>query len=63
VLFSIGTSAVVWPAAQLPIEAARSGATVIQVNPDKTDLDRVAHYNLHGQAGTVLPHLLEAITR
>jgi NAD-dependent SIR2 family protein deacetylase len=63
VLFSVGTSAVVWPAAQLPIEAARSGATVIQVNPEKTDLDKVAHYNLHGQAGTVLPQLIEAITQ
>jgi len=62
-LFSIGTSAVVWPAAQLPIEAARSGATVIQVNPDKTALDQVADYNLHGQAGTILPLLLEAITQ
>jgi NAD-dependent deacetylase len=62
VLFSIGTSAVVWPAAQLPIEAARYGATVIQVNPEKTDLDKVAHYNLHGQAGIVLPQLIEAFT-
>jgi NAD-dependent deacetylase len=63
VLFSVGTSAVVWPAAQLPIEAARSGATVIQINPEKTDLDQVAHYNLYGQAGTVLPLLIEAITQ
>ena len=60
-LVSIGTSAVVWPAAQLPIDAAQSGATIIQINPDKTALDRVAHYNLHGQAGFVLPLLIKAI--
>ena len=62
-LIAIGTSAVVWPAAQLPIDAARSGATIIQINPDKTSLDQVAHYNLHGQAGFVLPLLIKAITQ
>lgn len=60
VLLSVGTSALVWPAAQLPIDAAQHGATVVQINPDKTPLDDVAHYNLQGKAGEILPKLLEA---
>ena len=42
VLLSVGTSSVVHPAAEIPRVAARSGAVVIQVNPDPTPLDAVA---------------------
>ncbi|MFA6312964.1 MAG: Sir2 family NAD-dependent protein deacetylase [Sterolibacterium sp.] len=45
-MFSIGTSSVVYPAAALPFEAAARGAKVIQVNPVATELDEVAYCNL-----------------
>jgi NAD-dependent deacetylase len=61
VLFSIGTSSVVWPAAELPFIAAECGAAVIQINPGETDLDRVAKWNLRGKAGEVLPLLLQGL--
>jgi len=61
VLISVGTTSLVWPAAQLPKDAAQNGATVIQINPDETALDRIAHYNLRGRAGDILPGLAEAI--
>ena len=60
-LFSIGTSSVVWPAASLPETAARNGAVVVQVNPEPTALDRTARFNLRGMAGDILPALLEAL--
>ena len=60
-LFSIGTSSVVWPAAQLPETAARNGASVVQINPEPTALDRTARFNLRGKAGDILPALLEAL--
>lgn len=60
-LFSIGTSAVVYPAAQIPILALGRGATVVQVNPEPTELDDRLSHNLHGKAGVVLPALLEAV--
>jgi NAD-dependent deacetylase len=63
VLFSVGTSSMVWPAALLPGIAAKRGATAIQVNPDETDLDGVAHYNLRGKAGELLPALVEALRK
>ena len=59
-LFSIGTSAAVFPAAQLPVTALRSGAMVVEINKDPTPLTGVATFSLLGQAGEVLPRLLAA---
>lgn len=56
-LFSVGTSSLVFPAAELPIEAARKNKVVIQVNPQPTRLDTVARFNLVGPAGSVLPKI------
>jgi NAD-dependent deacetylase len=58
--FSVGTSGLVQPAASLPFEALRVGATVVEVNPDETPLTRSADYVLRGKAGEVLPALVEA---
>ncbi len=58
VFFSVGTSALVYPAAELPHVARRAGAVVVQVNPGPTDLDAAAHHNLRGRAGEVLPRLV-----
>jgi NAD-dependent deacetylase len=60
VFFSIGTSAAVFPAAQLPVTALQSGATVVEVNKDPTPLTRAATFSLLGAAGTILPALLDA---
>lgn len=60
VLLTVGTSGVVYPAAEIPRIAARSGATVIQVNPEPTPLDRIAAVNLRGPAAQVLPSLVAA---
>jgi NAD-dependent deacetylase len=58
--FSIGTSAAVYPAAQLPVTALRGGATVVEVNKDPTPLTGAATFSLLGAAGAILPALLEA---
>ncbi|PRX13879.1 SIR2 family NAD-dependent protein deacylase [Actinoplanes italicus] len=60
VLLTIGTSGLVYPAADIPVVAAKFGATVIQVNPQPTPLDAVAAFNLTGTAATVLPALVSA---
>ena len=59
--FSVGTSGLVQPAASLPFEALRGGATLVEVNPDETPLTRHADYALRGRAGEVLPVLVEAV--
>ena len=58
VFLSIGTSAQVYPAAELPLRALSAGATVVEINPERTPLTRHAHFALHGAAGKVLPQLL-----
>ncbi|GAA4737312.1 SIR2 family NAD-dependent protein deacylase [Phytohabitans rumicis] len=60
VLLTVGTSGVVYPAAEIPTVAARSGAAVIQVNPEPTPLDQVCTVNLRGAAAHVLPALVAA---
>jgi NAD-dependent deacetylase len=57
--FVIGTSAVVYPAASLPISAKQSGHTVIEVNPELTDVSLMADYTILGKAGQVLPQFLK----
>lgn len=61
--FSIGTSAVVYPAAALPIEALENGATVVEINPDPTPLTKKTDFVLNGRAGEVLPQMLSQIGR
>jgi len=58
--FSIGTSAAVYPAAQLPVTALQSGATLVEVNKDPTPLTRLATFSLIGPAGELLPRLVDA---
>ncbi|MCP5425012.1 MAG: NAD-dependent deacylase [Gammaproteobacteria bacterium] len=55
---SIGTSSLVYPAAELPFLALRSGATVVEINPQPTPLSQHAHFVLQGAAGEILPALL-----
>jgi NAD-dependent deacetylase len=57
-LFTVGTSGLVYPAAEIPYVAARSGATVVQINPEPTALDAVADVNLRGTAARILPDLV-----
>jgi NAD-dependent deacetylase len=58
---SIGTSALVYPAAGLAERALRSGAAVIEINLDPTDLSRLADHVLRGEAGALLPRLVELV--
>ena len=57
IFFSIGTSALVYPAAGLPSLAKRSGAFLVEVNPERTPLTPEADEFLQGGAALVLPAL------
>jgi NAD-dependent deacetylase len=58
---SIGTSGAVYPAAALPSMAKRSGAYLVEVNPEATPLTDYADEFLQGPAGTILPALYEVL--
>lgn len=60
VLFSVGTSALVHPAASLPLEALDAGAWVVEINPQRTPLSPRVDYFLEGASGAILPALLKA---
>ncbi len=57
VFLSIGTSSLVYPAAGLAETALRAGATVIEINPNRTELSSSADVVLNGPAGILLPRL------
>ena len=55
VMLVVGTSAVVSPASELPLLAKENGATIIEINPEKTPLtDSVSTHFIKGKAGKIL---------
>jgi NAD-dependent deacetylase len=64
VVLVIGTSAVVYPAASIPITAKERGATVIEINMERTPLtDQVSDYFIAGSAGEIIPAMVEEVKR
>lgn len=57
VVMSIGTSAVVYPAASFVELAMGRGAVGIEINIDPTPISRLVHHRLPGPAAEVLPEL------
>jgi NAD-dependent deacetylase len=51
----VGTSALVQPAASLPLVARRNGAVIVELNSEQTPLTPFADIHLHGSAGEHLP--------
>ncbi|MGH6610573.1 MAG: SIR2 family NAD-dependent protein deacylase [Burkholderiaceae bacterium] len=58
VMMVIGTSGLVYPAAGLPMVAARNGAQIIVVNPQPSELDALASVVVRSPAAVMLPQLL-----
>jgi NAD-dependent deacetylase len=61
VFFSVGTSAIVYPAASLPIVAKRAGAYLVEINPGPTLLTDSADEFLVGKSEEILPELVAAL--
>lgn len=59
-LLSIGTSGQVYPAAQVPRIALRSGARVVHINPQPVAACDPREHGLQGASGVLLPQLLRA---
>jgi NAD-dependent deacetylase len=60
---SIGTSTMVYPAAELPFIAGSNGATVVEINPDETPLSKLADYVVREKAGVALPDIAAAMAK
>jgi len=61
VFMTVGTSAVVYPAAEFPLMAKRRGAPLIEINPDETALTEVADVVVRAPAGLAIPALVELL--
>lgn len=61
VVLVVGTSGVVYPAAGYPAMARAEGATVIEVNPQETEVSDMCHHVVRGTAAQVLPQVVEAL--
>ena len=57
----VGSSLQVYPAASLPIIAKVSGAKLVMINRDPTDVDQLFDIVVHGKAGEILPRIVEII--
>lgn len=61
VLVAIGTSAVVYPAADMPHIAKRAGAVLIEVNPEETPLSWLYGHHMRTTASEALTLLCEGL--
>jgi NAD-dependent deacetylase len=59
--FSIGTSAVVHPAASLPLMAKKNGAYLVEVNTSPTEITSWVDESLWGKSGEILPKLAKLL--
>jgi NAD-dependent deacetylase len=64
VMLVLGTSAVVQPAALMPVIAKESGAKVIEINPERTPLTGdISDYLIRGTAGDVMNRIMANLER
>jgi NAD-dependent deacetylase len=59
----VGTSAVVQPAASLPLVAKRNGAFVAEINFELTPLSDAVDVSIIGRAGEIMPRVVAAVRR
>ncbi|MGQ0772057.1 MAG: SIR2 family NAD-dependent protein deacylase [Nitrososphaerota archaeon] len=61
VMIIAGTSLVVSPANQLPVHAKQNGATLIEVNPEKTVMSSDMDLSIRETSANALPHLVSLL--
>jgi NAD-dependent deacetylase len=60
----VGTSAVVQPAAMIPVIAKDNGAKIVEINPERTPLtDDISDYLIMGEAGEVMNRIVAVMEK
>ena len=62
ICFGVGTSAIVYPAAYIPITAKQYGAYIVEINIEPTEFSSEADLSIFGKAGEILPEILNLVT-
>lgn len=60
-ILSVGSSLVVFPAADIPVKAKQRGATLVIINKESTPLDHLADHVINEEAGNVLPQIVQSL--
>jgi NAD-dependent deacetylase len=60
-LIAVGSSLVVYPAADIPLIAKQGGGTLVLINKQKTPLDVMADYVINDEAGRILPQIIRIL--
>jgi len=60
-VLAVGSSLVVYPAADIPVRAKQGGATLVIINKDETPLDHLADNVINDAAGKVLPLIVQSL--
>jgi len=64
VMLVVGTSAVVQPAALMPVIARESGAKIIEINAERTPLtDEISDYLIMGKAGDIMNRIVAELEK
>lgn len=58
---AVGSSLVVYPAADIPLRAKQKGATLAIINKDQTPLDYLADYVINAESGKALPKIIQSL--
>lgn len=61
VFFSIGTSALVYPAAMLPVHARDENAYTVEINPERSALAYLFDEEINVNSGVILPLIVEKL--
>jgi len=62
IMMIIGTSGVVYPAADIPFTAASEGATVVEINVSPTPFtSSITNHFLDGSASTIMPGIMDEL--
>lgn len=60
-LLAVGSSLVVYPAADIPRIAKQRGGTLALINKQKTPMDVMADYVINDEAGKILPKIVKSL--
>lgn len=63
IFFVVGTSAVVYPAAGLVYTAKESGAFIVEVNIEETEISSICDLSFFEESGKILPAIIQEIKK
>jgi len=63
ICFIVGTSAVVYPAAYIPLSAKEGNSYLVEINIEPTEITNLVDCSLIGKSGEILPELINYLKR